>query len=116
MSTTATENPEFPLLAKPKISSGRLVLGCLGMALLTVVAAVTIPLLVSNHQAAARLPVTTRTPARNTPAAITFAIEQGFHFARHDGTPYRPGVNTGGLLIAPDRDSWCEIHALLLGN
>ncbi|MGI8978155.1 MAG: hypothetical protein ACR2FY_02905 [Pirellulaceae bacterium] len=52
---TATENPEFPLLAKPKISSGRLVLGCLGMAFITVVAAVAIPWMISNRQAAARL-------------------------------------------------------------
>ncbi len=55
MSITATENPEFPLLTKPKISSGRLVLGCLGMALLTVVAAVAIPWMASNRQAAAKL-------------------------------------------------------------
>src|SRR5438045_5082741 len=49
------DNPEFPLPASPKISSGRLVLGCLGMALLTIVAAVTIPWMLANRQAAARL-------------------------------------------------------------
>jgi hypothetical protein len=53
--TPTTDTSEFPLLAKPKISSGRLVLGCLGMALLTVVAAVVIPWIISNRQAAARL-------------------------------------------------------------
>ena len=45
---------------------------------------------------------------------LALAIEQGFHFARHDGTPYRPADNTGGLLVAPDRESWGQIHALLL--
>ncbi len=46
---------------------------------------------------------------------LALAAEHGFHFAKHDGTPYRPGDNTGGLLIAPDRNSWDEIQALLLG-
>ena len=55
MATLATDNPEFPLPARPKISSGRLVLGCLGMALLCVVAAVAIPWMLSSRQAAARL-------------------------------------------------------------
>lgn len=45
---------------------------------------------------------------------LVLAAEQGFHFARHDGTPYRPGDNAGGLLVAPDRESWRQIHALLL--
>ena len=45
---------------------------------------------------------------------LALAAEQGFHFAKHDGTPYQPGDNTGGLLIAPDQQSWNEIHALLL--
>ena len=26
----------------------------------------------------------------------------GFEAAKHDGSPYRPGDNTGGLLVAPD--------------
>ena len=33
------------------------------------------------------------------------ATEQGLYFARHDGSPYRPGDNTGGLLVAPERMS-----------
>lgn len=39
----------------------------------------------------------------------------GFHYARHDGSPYRPGDNTGGLLVAPDAPSWPVIHDALLG-
>lgn len=46
---------------------------------------------------------------------LALAAEQGFYFAKHDGTPYRPGDNTGGLLVAPDRDSWQKIRALLIG-
>lgn len=38
----------------------------------------------------------------------------GFHAAKHDGSPYRPGDNTGGLLVAPDERSFGEIKALLL--
>ena len=47
---------------------------------------------------------------------LALAAEQGFHIAKHDGTPYHPGDNTGGLLIAPGRKSWAEIHALLIGD
>lgn len=45
---------------------------------------------------------------------LAMAAELGFHYARHDGTPYRPGDNTGGLLIAPDRSRWTEIKSVLL--
>ena len=45
---------------------------------------------------------------------LAMAAELGFRFAKHDGSPYRPGDNSGGLLIAPDRDSWAAIKALLL--
>ena len=47
---------------------------------------------------------------------LALAAELGFHFAKHDGSPYRPGDNTGGLLVAPDRDSWNEIHAVLIAD
>ena len=47
---------------------------------------------------------------------LALASELGFHFAKHDGTPYRPGDNSGGLLVAPDRQSWRAIHALLIGD
>lgn len=45
---------------------------------------------------------------------LAIAAEHGFYFAKHDGSPYRPGDNTGGLLVAPDRDSWHKIHTLLI--
>lgn len=45
---------------------------------------------------------------------LAMAAELGFHYARHDGTPYRPGDNTGGLLVAPDRERWTEIKSVLL--
>ncbi len=46
---------------------------------------------------------------------LALAAAQGMHFAKHDGTPYRPGDNSGGLLIAPDQDSWTAIRRILLG-
>ncbi len=49
------DNPEFPLPARPKISSGRLVLGCLGIAVISLIAAVALPWIIWNRQAAARL-------------------------------------------------------------
>lgn len=39
----------------------------------------------------------------------------GFQSAKHDGSPYRPGDNTGGLLVAPDAPSLAQIRAVLLG-
>jgi fructose-1,6-bisphosphatase/inositol monophosphatase family enzyme len=32
--------------------------------------------------------------------------EAGGFTARFDGTPYLPGDTTGGILSAPDRESW----------
>lgn len=46
---------------------------------------------------------------------LAMAAEQGYFFARHDGSPYEPGHNTGGLLVAPDRARWEEIRAVLIG-
>jgi len=46
---------EFPIPAKPRISSGRFVMGCLGVTLLLLVAAAVIPWIVSSRQGAARL-------------------------------------------------------------
>ncbi len=46
---------------------------------------------------------------------LAIAAEHGFYFAKHDGSPYLPGDNTGGLLIAPDRESWHKIQTLLIG-
>lgn len=45
---------------------------------------------------------------------LALAAEQGMYYARHDGSPYRPGDNTGGLLVAPDRAAFDEIHALMI--
>ena len=39
--------------------------------------------------------------------------EAGGWSAQLDGTPYRPGSTTGGLLCAPDRGSWEALHAAL---
>lgn len=40
--------------------------------------------------------------------------EAGGYCAHFDGTPYRPTDLDGGLLYAPDRESWLELRALLL--
>jgi hypothetical protein len=55
MSTPKPAPEEFPLPARPRISSGRLVMGCLGVTLLVLVAAVAVPWLISNRQATAKL-------------------------------------------------------------
>jgi fructose-1,6-bisphosphatase/inositol monophosphatase family enzyme len=39
----------------------------------------------------------------------------GYVAAKHDGSPYRPGDNTGGLLVAPDAATFAEIRGILLG-
>jgi fructose-1,6-bisphosphatase/inositol monophosphatase family enzyme len=41
-------------------------------------------------------------------------LAAGFHAARHDGAPFDPLDKAGGVLVAPDRDLWSEIHSLLL--
>lgn len=38
----------------------------------------------------------------------------GFRAAKHDGTPYRPGDNTGGLVVAPDAASLDRIRSAML--
>lgn len=38
----------------------------------------------------------------------------GFHAARHDGAPFDPLDSKGGVLVAPDRETWSEIHRILL--
>lgn len=47
-------------------------------------------------------------------AGLTLVREAGFHAARHDGRRFDPLDSKGGLLIAPDRESWQEILAALL--
>ena len=38
----------------------------------------------------------------------------GFHAARHDGAPFDPLDSKGGVLVAPNRETWSEIHRVLL--
>jgi fructose-1,6-bisphosphatase/inositol monophosphatase family enzyme len=40
--------------------------------------------------------------------------ESGGHGAHFDGSPYRPSHTTGGLLFAPDAESWARVRAALL--
>lgn len=42
-------------------------------------------------------------------AGVLIHAEAGGLTARFDGTPYLPGETTGGILSAPDRESWEEI-------
>lgn len=39
-------------------------------------------------------------------AGVLIHAEAGGYTARFDGSPYRPGDISGGILSAPDRDSW----------
>lgn len=48
-------------------------------------------------------------------AGLAIISAQGFHYARHDGTAYRPGDNQGGLLVAPGIGSLDRIRQALLG-
>lgn len=45
---------------------------------------------------------------------IAIAGAAGFHAARHDRAPFDPFDAKGGVLVAPDRETWDEIHRLLL--
>ena len=47
---------------------------------------------------------------------LAFVAEMGFCWACHDGTPYLPVDNEGGLLVAPDRDRWHELRDVLIGG
>lgn len=44
-------------------------------------------------------------------AGCLISAEAGAHIARFDGSAYRPTDFDGGLLLAPDRDSWDELRA-----
>lgn len=48
-------------------------------------------------------------------AGVLIHGEAGGYTALVDGTPYRPTVRSGGLLAAPDRDSWEALHRHLFG-
>ncbi len=85
MANNQLKTEEIPLPATPKISSGRLVLGCLGMALLAVVAAIAIPWVVSNRQANARLNAAVqRVKARGEPLTT---VELNDFYAAAQGRP-----------------------------
>jgi fructose-1,6-bisphosphatase/inositol monophosphatase family enzyme len=43
-------------------------------------------------------------------AGTLIQIEAGGHVARLDGSAYRPEHRDGGLLVAPDRESWAELR------
>ncbi|WP_345680748.1 inositol monophosphatase family protein [Yinghuangia aomiensis] len=43
-------------------------------------------------------------------AGVLVHREAGGYAARFDGTPYGPGIVDGGLLLAPDRESWQELR------
>jgi fructose-1,6-bisphosphatase/inositol monophosphatase family enzyme len=45
---------------------------------------------------------------------LAIAGAAGFHASRHDGAPFDPLDSKGGVLVAPNRDSWDRIHTLLL--
>lgn len=45
---------------------------------------------------------------------LAMAQEHGFVFSKHDGSSYRPGDNTGGLVVAPNDEVAGAIRRLLL--
>ena len=48
-------------------------------------------------------------------AGVLMHAEAGGYAALLDGTPYHPGAFGGGLLTAPDEDSWKALHRHLFG-
>ncbi len=48
-------------------------------------------------------------------AGVLTHQEAGGHTAKLDGTPYRPGDTEGGILSAPDRESWKMLRREILG-
>ncbi|MGV1915745.1 inositol monophosphatase family protein [uncultured Agrobacterium sp.] len=48
-------------------------------------------------------------------AGVLTHQEAGGHTAKLDGTPYRPGDIEGGILSAPDRESWKMLRREILG-
>jgi len=47
-------------------------------------------------------------------AGVLIHAEAGGYSARLDGTPYRPGMTDGGLISAPDHESWRMIRAEII--
>jgi len=48
-------------------------------------------------------------------AGVLVHQEAGGHTAKFDGTPYRPGEITGGIISAPDKESWQLIRREIVG-
>ncbi|MBX4861069.1 inositol monophosphatase [Rhizobium sophorae] len=48
-------------------------------------------------------------------AGVLAHQEAGGHTAKFDGTPYRPGETTGGIISAPDPESWQLIRREIVG-
>ncbi|MGR9172458.1 inositol monophosphatase family protein [Rhizobium sp. KDH_Rht_773_N] len=49
-------------------------------------------------------------------AGVLTHQEAGGHTAKFDGTPYRPGEISGGIISAPDRESWQMIRSEIVGH
>lgn len=48
-------------------------------------------------------------------AGVLTHQEAGGHTAKFDGTPYRPGEISGGIISAPDKESWQMIRNEIVG-
>lgn len=49
-------------------------------------------------------------------AGVLIHQEAGGHASRFDGSPYLPGHSDGGLLVAPDQESWEAIRQAILSE
>jgi fructose-1,6-bisphosphatase/inositol monophosphatase family enzyme len=49
-------------------------------------------------------------------AGVLMVQEAGGYAARFDETPYAPTSQEGGLLSAPDKASWQQLHDIMLGD
>ncbi len=48
-------------------------------------------------------------------AGVLTHQEAGGYTVKLDGTPYRPGDTEGGILSAPDKESWKMLRRDILG-
>jgi fructose-1,6-bisphosphatase/inositol monophosphatase family enzyme len=48
-------------------------------------------------------------------AGVLIHAEAGGHAAHYDGSPYRPTRHEGGLILAPDRETWEAVQRELIG-
>lgn len=53
-------------------------------------------------------------PWDHAPGALLLEEESGGHVRRPDGTRYRPGDTTTGLLAAADAVAWSRVRSVLL--